>query len=210
MPRCVSAAMIGSVPPPRTRSGSRPKTFANAFRPSWIAGDWGSTADARVPPAYCRSISAPAGAASRSSRSQACADRVDVLTRRQPDREVRLRGCDRRRVAEPRLAAEDPVHVHRRLRCRAQPELVRGALVVRGRPGASEHFLAARDRGPAFLLLRRGGNDPLPQRLGQASVAREDPAECKQQRVDRVQRRVAEHPGVKVAFARAHEDVEGQ
>src|SRR3712207_7100006 len=48
------------------------------------------------------------------------ANRVDVLPRREADGQVRLRAHRDRRVAQSRLAAEDPVHVDGGLGERAQ------------------------------------------------------------------------------------------
>ena len=201
MPLSTSAGTIGSVPPDRESSGLVPITCSNASSAIWTAGSSGETRPGGAAPRSSRSTSAPAGAASRISRSTADAIVCDVLAGREPDREVRLRGHRDRRVREPRLAAEDAVHVDRRLGRRAQMELVRSAGVVRHRARIAKRLGTGRELVPARALLVRRRLDALAQRFGQASVARHDPAERLHQRVRRVQRGVAEHAGVQVARA---------
>ena len=80
--------MIGSVPPERVSSGRMPSACSNASSASWIAGASGSD-ETRVRALPRRSRPRrPSGAASRSELLRGRADRVDVLARREADREL--------------------------------------------------------------------------------------------------------------------------
>ena len=208
MPLSTSAGTIGSVPPDRESSGLVPITCSNASSAICTAGSSGETSPGGAAP---RSCEVDLGTCRRRLADQPLdgrGDRAHVLPGREPHREVRLRGDRDRRVRQPRLAAEDAVHVDRRLGRRAQVELVRRAGVVRHRARAAERIGAGRELVPARALLVGRRLDALAQRLGQASVARHDAAERLHQRVRRVQRRVAEHAGVKVARAASNLQLE--
>ena len=69
IPFFASAGTIGSVPPDRISSGRTPSARSNASRPSWIALDDWSTRPGSLCAQSSTSSSAPAGVASRSSRS---------------------------------------------------------------------------------------------------------------------------------------------
>src|SRR5262249_19221841 len=125
IPLSPSAGTIGRVPPDRTRAGRTPSTFSNASRPSWIAFEPGGTR--------------PGGAVDLRPRRRRFAqealddrrDLVDVLARRQANRDVRDRLDGKHRLLQHGRAGCDPVHVERRLGERPQIEVLGCALVLR-------------------------------------------------------------------------------
>ena len=176
MPLSASAGMIGSVPPERVSSGRIPSACSNASSASRIAGASGSTSPGAAPPTSTPT-SAPAGAASRTSRLRRRADRVDVLARREPDRELAGRVHRQRRVPHARLAAEDPVHVRGRLGPRAHVELLRrpsrraaarpGPRAPRRPGGSVDHCASSSAVGGAIPARSGSGRRPS----GPASTA---------------------------------------
>ena len=200
--------MIGIVPPERTSSGRTPSACSNA------SGRAESPARrAARDPAACPSTSisssAPAGAASRISRSAA----APTVSTSCPGARRIVHSPDactaERRVPEAGLAADDPVHVARRLGERPDVEL----LAARGSSGrapwpralSAPGGSAAQSRAPPPSATR------CPARSGsgrQAVRPGEHRAEAAHQHVDRVERSAAVHPGVEVALAGLDLDVE--
>ena len=124
---------------------------------------------------------------------------------REPDREVRDRLDRQHRLLQVRRAALEAVDVERRLGERAQVELLGGARVGRPRALLGELVGARRaaPRQPASSSSV-GGTMPLPQRLGEAAVAGDEPRDHRRERVGGVERSAAVDPGVQIALAGAH------
>ena len=95
-------------------------------------------------------------------------------------------------------------------RPRAELELVAAApRSARSRPAAASSVCAASAAPPSPRALRRvGGMMPTRSASGTRPSARRARPERRDERVQRVQRGTAEHPGVQVALAGAHLDVE--
>ena len=133
IPLSASAGTIGSVPPLRMSSGRRPSTRSNA---SWRVDGRRVRRDeagGRGRPAFDLEV----GARGRRLAQEALEMRIDlldVLSRGEPDRDVRLRLDRQDRLLQVRLADRDPVDVDGRARERARVELLGSGLV--GRPGA--------------------------------------------------------------------------
>ena len=126
MPLSASAGTIGSVPPERTSSGRRPKVFSNASRPSCTAGASGGTSPGGARRQARQLELGAVGSGLAEQSVERGRDLVDVLARREPDREVRLRRDRQHGLLQHRRAARDPVHVERGLGGRAQVELLGG------------------------------------------------------------------------------------
>ena len=134
-----------------------------------MAGASGADDDPAVAPSHAISTSAPVGGGLAQQLLGRGADRLDVLARREPDRELGGRLDRQRRVADAGLAADDPVHVGGRLGARADVELLARLRVQR--PGARVEISSAPggscDPGVELLRCRRG--DSCAQRLRQAA-----------------------------------------
>ena len=210
MPLSASAGTIGRVPPERVRIGLIPKALLERVLRDLDHGRVGG--DESRPRRARQLLDVDRGALGRGLVQQALdlgRDGRRRLSGREPDGEVRLRLADHRRVLEPGLAAENAAHLDGGLGGRAEVELLRRLRVVRHRPGLTEDVDAGRLHRPARALLLGDRRDPDAKRIRHAAVARQDPGECLVQRVDRVQRRVAVHPGVEVALAGLDAQVEG-
>ncbi len=169
MPLSASAGTIGSVPPERISAGRRPSARSNASSPSWIAFASGGTRPGGDDDHSSTSTSAPAGAASRSSRSTSGAisstfwpgaSRIDTFATASTGSTVFCR---------MRRAGLDAVHVERRLGERAQVELLAPRRVLRPRALLGR----ARRRPAAAASSRRAPRRSArrcPARSGSASV----------------------------------------
>ena len=115
MPWSTSAGTIGSVPPQRDEQRPSPDHVLERVARELHRRLVGRDEARRRRAASSSSSAAPSGAASRSEPLDRRRDRVDALSRREPDGEVRLRRDREHGVLQPRLAAEDAVHVDGRL-----------------------------------------------------------------------------------------------
>ena len=208
MPLSASAGTIGSVPPERTSSGRRPKTCSKLSCARRMAGASGGISPGRASDQRSISTSAPAGAASRSSRSTSGATtsgcwpgarRIDTFASAMTGSTV---------FWSLRRAALDAVDVERRLGPRAEVELACRVRV--GGPGAlvAQQRVARHERRPVGELLLRRRHHPGAERLGEPAVARKDSAEGLHERVRRVEGGTAVQARVQVARAGAHAHVE--
>ena len=159
-------------------------------------------------PISSSSISAPRGAASAISRSNAVAIVARILARGEPDRDVGDRFGGKHRLHVVRRAALDPVHVKRRLGEGPQVELVRGPR-IRG-AGSLRRKLArpGRQGAPAGQLLVGRRDDSGAERLRQPAVGGDDAAERADQCVRRIERGAPKDARVQVASAGAQGQVE--
>ena len=131
-----------------------------------------------------------------------------VLAGREPDRDVRL-GLDRQHgLDELRRASCEPMHVDRRLGPGAHVEVLARCGIHRAGALLRDRLSPGLKLAPAGELLLGRRRDPGSQRLRQATVAGEHAGQRLQQRVQRIQRDAAVHPGVEVALAGANRDVE--
>ena len=135
-------------------------------------------------------------------------DLFHLLAGREADRHVRDRLHGQDGLLEERRAGRDTVHVHGRLGKRAQVEVLGGAAVLRARTLLGELVGAGRQLRPAGQLVVRRRDEPLPQRLGQCSVVRDQRVERADQRMRRVQRGAAVHARVQVALTRTERHME--
>ncbi len=151
MPLSASAGTIGSVPPIRISAGRAPSARSNASRPSCTAFASGGTSPGA---AADQSSIWSVGALGRCLAQEALElrhDLLDVLTRREPDRDVRDRLDRQHRLLQVRRAGRDPVHVERRLGERPTVEVLRGPR----RPSGAHPARRARSRRAAAASSRR-------------------------------------------------------
>ena len=100
------------------------------------------------------------------------------------------------------------MHVDRRLGPGAHVEVLARCGIHRAGALLRDRLSPGLKLAPAGELILGRRRDPGSQRLRQATVAGEHAGQRLQQRVQRIQRDAAVHPGVEVALARANRDVE--
>ena len=147
---------------------------------------------------------APPGAGARSRP-----DRVAILPRREPDRDVRSSLDRKHRLHEIGRPARDAVHVERRVGERTEVELLGGARGDRNRAVVRELVGAGRPGSTTPRAPRGRRRRSFPELVGKTPVrAGKDAGERRDQGVRRVERRRPEQPRVHVRRPGANADVE--
>ena len=158
MPAFTSAGTIGNVPPERISAGRMPNVRSNTSSASSIAGARPVERHrTRTPPTARPRLRRPLAPLPDQPLERGAI--VHPLTRREPDRDVRLRDAGSTVFWSCGLAADDAVDVDRRLGPGADVELLGGVAV--GRP-----------RSLVGQLLRRRGEAATSPRPRSASAVR--------------------------------------
>lgn len=131
-------------------------------------------------------------------------DRLDILARRKPDRDVRVSRHGKERLDKVGLAPTQAVDVNGGGRERSQVELLSGCRVDRACALLRERVTAGGQLVPGAQFLRGGRDYAGAQLVGE----RDDGSERLHEPMERVHRRPAEQARVEVVRTGAHLDAE--